>query len=302
MISLDAVDNLTSVTTLVILLSSLDDPKFHPLKRAILDNRWTTFACSLRHLSLDSPLEDLEDIIPRDIKLVHLERFDLNIKILYRTSDAEALMCKIILPFLTSHTDTLETLVLDAEENFNLSSFLMKVPHIPRLSSFRLRQVFSGLDFTKLSGHHHFLQTNQAHLRDLDMSFPTWYPTVEVWFMQAWCRVRLPQLRSLTLFLPNFPGQDATAAMPYLVQYSRTLTALSLKTCRFSYEVASILLSQLGAVRTLELYVWAMSPDLLQQFVIHIPKLHSLKLNANYYSLEKDTQVRETDCIREVSG
>jgi hypothetical protein len=55
-ISMEVIHNLTSVTTLVIRLSSHEDALFHPLKFAILDNRWTTFAYSLRYLSLHSPL------------------------------------------------------------------------------------------------------------------------------------------------------------------------------------------------------------------------------------------------------
>ena len=126
------------------------------------------------------------------------------------------------------------------------------------------------------------------------MAFYIWDsdpPTLEGWFMQPWCHVLLPQLRSLTLSLPQSPGHDATTAIPYLAQYSRTLTTLSLKPCRFSYEGVSVLLPQLHAVRTLELFVWAISPDLLQLFAKHLPKLHSLGLDGEYYSPEKDTRV-----------
>jgi len=178
----------------------------------------------------------------------------------------------------------------------------MEIPHIPHLSSFRLCQIFSGFDYTNLLGHSHFLQTNQAHLRDLEIrSSHPWYShcppaTPEAWFKQAWCHIPLPQLRSLTLFLSQFPRHDATAATSYLVQFSQTLTTLSLKPCRFSYEAASLLFPQLVAVRTLEIFVWAMSRDLLQLFARHMPKLHSLKLNAGYYSPEKDTKI--TACLR----
>jgi hypothetical protein len=295
---MDVIRNLTLVTALVVRLSSFADPKFHPLKLAILDNRWTTFACSLRCLSLQTPLEDLAVIIPRDIKLVQLERFNLNISITYRSSDVDGLMREIILPFLTSHKDTLEFLVLNAEENFNLSSFLKEIPHIPRLSGFGLSQNSSltSSDPTALSGHHHFLQTHQSHLLDLNMKFTPLYspsPTTETWFTQEWCHVRLPKLCSLSLTLPQPPEHDARGAAPYLLQYTQTLTTLSLKPCRFSYEAASVLLPELGAgvLRTLELFVWAMSPDLLQLFAQHMPNLYSLKVNAKYYSPERDAQV-----------
>jgi len=293
---MDVIRNLTSVTALVVQLSSFTDPKFHPLKLAILDNRWTTFACSLRSLSLRTPLEDLAVIIPRDIKLVQLEKFDLNICITYRSSDVDGLMRKIILPFLTSHNNTLEFLVLNAEESFNLSSFLEEIPHIPRLSSFGLNQTFTSSDTTVLSGHHRFLQAHQSHLLDLNMKFTPWYslcPTTETWFTQAWSQVHLPKLCSLSLTLPQYPEHDARGATPYLLQYTQTLTTLTLKPCRFSYKAASVLLPQLGAgvLRTLELYFWAMSPDLLQLFAQHMPNLYSLKVNAKYYSPKKDTQV-----------
>ena len=296
LISMDAIRNLTLVTALIVQLSSLADPKFHPLKLAILDNRWATFSCSLRCLSLQTPLEDLTVIIPRDIKLVQLEKFDLNICITYRSSDVDGLMRKIILPFLTSHKDTLKFLVLNAEENFNLSSFLKEIPHIPRLSGFSLNQTFTSSELTALSGHHRFLQTHQSHLLDLNMKFTPWYslcPTTETWFTQAWCRVRLPQLRSLSLTLPQRPEHNAGGATPYLLQYTQTLTTLSLKPCRFSYEAASVFLPELGVgvLRTLELFVWAMSPDLLQLFAQYMPNLYSLKVNAKYYSPDRDTQV-----------
>jgi hypothetical protein len=288
---------LTLVTALVVRLSSFADPKFHPMKLAILDNRWTTFACSLRCLSLQTPLEDLAVIIPRDIKFVQLEKFDLNIStITYRSSDVDGLMREIILPFLTSHKDTLEFLILNAEENFNLSSFLKEIPHIPRLSGFGLSQVFTSSDPAALSGHHRFLQTHQSHLLDLNMKFTPWHslcPTTETGFTQAWCHVRLPKLRSLSLTLPQYPEHDPRGVTPYLLQFTQTLTTLSLKPCRFSYEAVSILLPGLGAgvLRTLELFVWATSPDLLQLFAQHMPNLCSLKLNAKYYSPEKDTRV-----------
>lgn len=304
---MDVIRNLTSVTTLIVQLSTYIDPKFHPLKLAILDNRWTTFACSLRCLSLRTPLEDLAGIIPRDIKLVKLEKFDLNISITYRTSDADGLMRKIILPFLTSHKDTLEFLVLDAEERINLSSFLKEIPHIPRLSGFHLNQPFTSSDPTEISGHYRFLQTHQAHLLDLDMKFRPWEyslcPTTETWFTQAWFHVHLPKLRSLSLTLPQPPNYPSREATPCLPQYTRTLTALSLKPCRFSYTAASVLLPQLGAgvLRTLELFVWVMSPDLLQLFAQHIPNLQSLKLNAKYYSSEKYPKVEMMEDISGVS-
>ena len=302
---MDVIRSLTLVTALVVRLSSFADPKFHPMKLEILDNRWATFVCSLRCLSLRTPLEDLAVIIPRDIKLVQLEKFDLNICITYRSSDVDGLMRKIILPFLTSHKDTLEFLTLNAKENFNLSSFLKEIPHIPRLSGFSLNQTFTSSDPTALSGHHHFLQTHQSHLLDLNMKFIPWYslcPTTETWFTQAWCRVCLPKLRFLSLTLPQHPEHDARGAAPYLLQYTQTLTTLSLKPCRFSYEAASVFLPELGVgvLRTLELFVWAMSPDLLQLFAQHMPNLYSLKLNAKYYSPEKDTRVAAAELTSRV--
>jgi hypothetical protein len=236
-----------------------------------------------------------------------LEKFDLNIFMTYRSSDADGLMRKIILPFLTAHKDTLEFLVLNAEDSFNLSSFLKEIPHIPRLSGFRLNQPFTSSDRTELSGHHRFLQTHQAHLLDLDMKFVPWYslcPKTETWFAQAWCHVPLPKLRSLSLTLPQIPDHDARGATPCLLQYTQTLTTLSLKPCRFSYEAASVFLPQLGVgvLRTLELYVWVMSPDLLQLFAQHMPNLQSLKLNVKYYSSEKYAKVGIMEDISGVSG
>jgi len=303
---MDVIRNLTLVTALVVQLSSFADPSFHPMKLAILDNRWTTFACSLRCLSLRTPLEDLAVMIPRDIKFVQLEKFDLNICITYRTSDVDGLMRKTILPFLTSHKDTLECLILNAKESFNLSSFLKEIPHIPRLSGFGLSQTLTSSDPTAHSGHHRFLETHQSHLLDLNMKFTPWYyslcPTTETWFTQAWSHVRLPKLRSLSLTLPQYPEHDARGAAPYLLQYTQTLTTLNLKPCRFSYEAASVLLPQLGAgvLRILELFVLAMSPDLLQLFAQHMPNLYSLKLNAKYYSPEKDTRVAAAELTSQV--
>ena len=108
----------------------------------------------------------------------------------------------------------------------------------------------------------------------------------------AWCHVCLPKLCSLSLTLSQYPEYDARGAAPYLLRYTQTLTTLSLKLCRFSYEAASVILPELGAgvLRTLELFVWAMSPDLLQLFAQHMPNLYSLQVHAKYYSPEKGAQ------------
>jgi hypothetical protein len=94
--------------------------------------------------------------------------------------------------------------------------------------------------------------------------------------------------RSPTLFRTQFPRHDAAAATPRLIQYSGTLKTLGLKTCCFSYDAASVLLPRLGAVRTLELFFWAMSPDLLHLFAEYLPKPHSLRRNAGQYSRVDD--------------
>ncbi|KDR77302.1 hypothetical protein GALMADRAFT_440597 [Galerina marginata CBS 339.88] len=299
---MNLIPSLTSVHFLEIRLNRLEDPAFHPPKVEILKTCLSNFGPNLTTLILNTPMEDLRIALVPLAKFPRLESLFVDITLLFRSSDGNALVHEILHPFIVAHRDTLRSLTLEQMESIDMSTTLSRLPHMPCLTDFCLSQAFVSVELTNLSGHRQFLARHRDQLRQLDLHFiPSHcrFPSAEVWYAQEWTQIRLTELESLAIGFPLISEHcSRPKTIGYLYQYVHHLTSLNIRNHIFSYDHTVLLLSGLQdstRLRRLDMRAFSLSPDILRLLAEKLHDLHFLSIRAKYSLPFKDILVSYND-------
>jgi len=173
---------------------------------------WSVSSSTLHHLDLRVSVENLPDIIPPTLVFPHLSHLTVELRIVYRSSDAMAHILGTLLPFLNRSSPTLTSFALLTREHLPLKELYTKLSVMPKLRSFVAMQGYVSTLQTDTSGLHDFLSRHSDALHSLSLSFYSLGsgiildPEMEGWTEQEFLRVSLPNLTSLTLGLYDFPA------------------------------------------------------------------------------------------------
>jgi hypothetical protein len=309
---LDAVPGLTELTTLDVELSHSSKDPFHAMKTKVLEAGWPVFAANVTTLSLNVPLEEIHLFVPSH-KLLRLESFSIDINSFLSTSEPNEVIRSTLLPFLINLGPTLRLLKLCARApNVDMSSILANLPHMPYLRNLDISHPFLSLELTSLVGHRLFLEAHQSQLQHLSVDFVEQSSSLNITgeiFNQEWCRVLLPALQFLFFRFSGFTASSSeAAAVPYFQRQIPTLKSLVVHPLCFSYSQMASIFTGLKAggckpiaLRTLDMEIQCLSPDLLSLLANGIPQLRSLKLAVIVIGPDRQPSLPERDQVPEVS-
>ncbi|TFK27861.1 hypothetical protein FA15DRAFT_753881 [Coprinopsis marcescibilis] len=258
---------------------------------------WEAFGAHLRTLNLAVPIETLEDILLTDLSIPHLETLEVQIFLVYRTTDPLPILDSVLAPFINAHRQTLRCISIQTHQHLHLTPMLKALQHFPLLRSFTIVQGFVSTLQTDTSGLHQFLSQHSTQLTTFRVFFHalatklTIDPLMAHWFAQPFLHVPLPSLSRLDLGLIDFPTTFPERLRDsYLQQYWTYISHLGL---RMQLAVADIdtVLSNIPAdnvIRSLHVNVVLLTPELLDVLSARLPNLHELEIGADNFGVIDD--------------
>ncbi|KAF8149934.1 hypothetical protein B0H34DRAFT_169113 [Crassisporium funariophilum] len=271
--------NLVSLTAFSIGVLHDQHPAFVKSNLAFIQEGWSTFGSNLTVLGLSIPLEDMQLVISPQLKFPNLEIISFDYKKFDPSSDADELACRTLLPFLTNHRATLQSIKLETAVELDPSLLLRRLDLMPSLQNFT-----ASLFHTDLSGIHQLLSNHQSQMRSLTLKLHCIYcetPGPEEWYSRSFFHLTMP-LESLhiDLYLPaEFTFDFADNLIAYIHRFQSTLTTLHVVYPRFSYgQVVRIVdgFSAFRLLRELDIRVRSMSPEFFCYLSANLPSLETL--------------------------
>ncbi|KAF8067914.1 hypothetical protein FPV67DRAFT_1164564 [Lyophyllum atratum] len=263
---------------------------------SILHTGWVTFGAALRHLKLEIPLMSFRLAMPPSAVFPCLEVLHLTFSVAYGRRDEvdpTTLMCELFAPFINGHHPTLRSLHLHAHEDqkFDPLPFLLRLCHLPRLTTFGLQFDFVNIQQADSKGLQHVLDLHARQLRELSLQIRSsrYMPrrlSDDEWYGQKILHVPFTKLAVLALRTELFPTVSRTAE--YLHQFEDSLTSLDLSGTTISshddVEALTNAFTSRGILRKIKMPVYCLSPPLLSIFAAKLPGLEELCLTFEHIS------------------
>ena len=283
--------------------SSYDLRTFRRCMPPILHACWGAFSGSLRSVSLDIPIELLNEVAPK-VVLRRLESLSLSFYALPGADNSELLFSDAvrtnILPFLNNHTRSLQTMELSLRtagswmhpsifrgEQFDFGPLFKGLYYVPHLNSLALDITPS----TSISSVSRLLKAHANTLHTLAISAIDFHGDPLDHLLQE-ALVPLPYLINLTINFDLSEGPISSGILnECLKQYMPTLT--SLKLLRKPNQTGDILQMFnrnsgcfLGdsPLKNLNIAIESLTPGILDLAAAGLPNLHTLSLSICYFN------------------
>ena len=247
---------------------------------------------SLRKLSLDLSLENVQSLVSSDTQIPSLEELHLCIHTenVLNQQEQRYILERQLAPAIRQFRKTLKTLVLSSWEPTDLSPLFNSIDRIPGLTDLSVNIPVEPCHLGDPSGLLGFLKKQHDTIRTLRLRATQYGGTgltpnlssVHEWIRDSTDGVELPKLQTLDITSSLFPIQ---ASLLCLQRFSRTLTSLSMTGVYSSYiDVAHALdvlcnsSDEREGLEKLRIGPISLSPQLVDLFATRIPKLHRLEL------------------------
>ena len=253
---------------------------------------WINFGRSLNALELKIPHDFIRNILPTPgvTILKHLEIIHFHIVGIPRTQleeEGSILLGRLPL-FLADHRQTIKSFGfnIDTLGMPNISPFLSRLPKMPQLTHFRLKQDFNNLKWghSDFSGLRHVLMTHGSYLNGFDIKFvasETNYPAPYIMFSDDCFHLLLPQLQHLTIDIRYIPEQYTLTIVPYIHQFRQSLICLVILDSPWSIQRLRVLVDGFapgGRLMKLTFPAFAFESGLLVLLATGLPMLYELNI------------------------
>jgi len=285
--TLKIMKHLLGLISLEVIMTAENHRTFRDARIEFLSPAWQAFRGCLRSLNLQVPLEDVEKFLPpKEITVENLRTVSLKIDCSLQYNDPQSLVMDVVLPFLHNHHRTLRTLTIEANDRFDLYPLLGKLPAMPCLTSFKIRQHFTTTvrNPTDFRGLQVFLSTHRLQLIHFCFELHPHYaqfPMPEAFFSYACFKVILPKLERLSLSLSYFPDNYLNSMTTYVHHLASSLLSLDIHHHFWDREQVRTLAKGFlvnAPLRELKLFVLIFEPSLLSALATHLPNLETLNV------------------------
>ncbi|TFK33986.1 hypothetical protein BDQ12DRAFT_657405 [Crucibulum laeve] len=250
---------------------------------------WGAFGHILQRLTLEVPVESMREVLPTALRLDNLEELHVKLSVAEPETDTTDIIRTSLVPFINNHHRNLSSFSVSAIEQLDFTALLGDLVYMPRLTKFSVSQLFVSMDQTDTAGLARFLDMHGRNLRDLNVQFytkkatPAKFPEQTEWFAQPFYSVVLPRIEALSLGLLDFPAWSLHGTTSYISQFRDTLSSLSIKNIKLSYEEVESLITVVAPtpnvkMRHLTLVLRHISPQLFNILSLKLPDLEELSL------------------------
>ncbi|TFK65118.1 hypothetical protein BDN72DRAFT_962730 [Pluteus cervinus] len=282
---LQIVGNLSNVTTYNLEFWARESLSALRQVLPVLTLAWKVFGDKLTSLTLDIPLDGLQDLLHPSLRLRRLTSLTLRLTKSSVATDSTSVIRHLLVPFVNQHHATLTTFVLTSFEHFDFSAFLLGLHHFPYLSKLTISHPFVSFQQSDTLGLRHVLAVHSAGLRELNLRFHTplntWaqLPSSPAWYGQEFFGITFSGLEVLDLGLRDVP-EDVPWTINYLRNFRQSLTSLTLRDYHFSFQEAATVanLFTAGFLQKLDIAVDNLYPQLIDVFADRLPVLSELYL------------------------
>ncbi|TFK28472.1 hypothetical protein FA15DRAFT_652719 [Coprinopsis marcescibilis] len=253
---------------------------------------WSSYSSCLRRLILKVPLECYEALLSPSIVFPRLS--DLSVYIFaadYSTNPVEPIRSALV-PFINQHVNSLESISIITPETgtADLSPMFFNLKYFPRLSKLHLVFCALSLDYINLTGLHEFFSAHSTQLQDVVLHFNRMIglkaqnfhsPT---FFSLPVFRVAFPALRSLDLGFTGFRDSTGQGTISYVHRFRERLSRLLLNHTQLSIGNVARLTNSFSSLRYLEIFVYHLSPTLLDLLSTKLVHLEDLRITCICFS------------------
>ena len=256
---------------------------------------WINLGRCLNTLELRIPYDFIRSILPTPgvTMFRHLETVHFHIIGIPRTHLEEGSILLGRLPlFVADHRQTIKSLGfnIDILGMPNISPFLSRLPKMPQLTHFRLKQDFSRREHSDLLGLRHVLVTHGSYLNGFDIKFVAsegYYPAPYIMFSDDCFHLPLPRLQHLTIDIRYIPMQYTLTIIPYIYQFRQSLTCLVILDSAWPFQRLQVLVDGFalgGHLMKLTFPAFVFESRLLILLATGLPMLY--ELNVGYRKLQ----------------
>jgi hypothetical protein len=211
--SLDTLLSLPNIHRCTITDRDRDENEFTLPTTAIpfVSAAWRASSTTLQYLHLDILAEMLEDVLSPDLTFESLKRLEVDLSILYRSTDTMGIISSTLVPFINRHHNLLQTFAFRTKEHLPLKQMFAQLELMPHLRSLTVSHGYVSTRQTDTSGLRDFLAKHAEALRTLSLSFHALGtnlvldPSMTDWSEQPFLRVPYEALSKLSFQFFDFP-------------------------------------------------------------------------------------------------